>query len=442
MLTTHTDGRPDTCQHAEIRVGCLACCAEDAQADLREASSQKLKCLETIKGYEAYLSQNSELPKDQKLLFDQRLVKERELGTAWDERVTLLQDISQTFAEAVRTLCASNNHDNGSAALAEQFEADATERAFSLELIWRASASHEPALVKFAPEDLGSKTSFTGVDRSSIQATPDWIIDNGLGFSVFLKSTNATRRPSQGLGPQPGPATMSYGRAISEFGLPDPPEAGPQGAATSNEQLSTEDEIATQFSACHLDSQKAVTESELRLARGDLASTAPKFKEDILWSMFGAGKFMTFAGVIVRQYAKLVAQRIAEENRKKQEQEQKGETQEESSAVVAAGASTGPATDSETGLPVVQGHDYYGLTNWLCRCLINHKDFLHVTQRWDKERNTRNQRVAARIKEWSPPMNFEDGRLGQPDPKNFYNGKPLGAVDQAKMGIKTKLTKH
>lgn len=346
---------------------------------------------------------------------------------------------------------------NGTAELAQVFEADALERAFSMELIWQASArhEHEAALVKFVPEDPACNVSFTGLDRSNIQASPDWIVNDGVGFSVFLKSTKAERQPSQGLGPQPGPATMSYGRAISEFGLPEPPEAGPssESSAVSSEQLPAVSEdaiIATQLTKCHLGTQKAITEGELRLARGDSPPTTSRYKEGSQWAVFGAGKFMSFAGVIVRHYAKLVAQRVAEE--KRQKQEQKGQTQEGNSAADTADASTDAAAtapapastafavDKETGLPAVEGHDYNGLTNWLCRCLISHKDFLRVTQRWEKERNTRNERVAAKILEWTPPMDFEDGRLGQPDPRDFYNGTPLGEVDQAKLGIKTKVT--
>ncbi|KAH7095600.1 hypothetical protein FB567DRAFT_586910 [Paraphoma chrysanthemicola] len=105
----------------------------------------------------------------------------------------------------------------------------------------------------------------------------------------------------------------------------------------------------------------------------------PRYKEDVLWSMFGAGMFMNFASVIIHQYAKLVAQRVADENRKKQEQN--GETQEETLAVFTTVNSKGVAVDNETGLPIVEGHDYNGLTNWLCRCLLSHKDFLLVTQK-------------------------------------------------------------
>ncbi|CAN9337547.1 unnamed protein product [Alternaria alternata] len=320
---------------------------------------------------------------------------------------------------SIRSADANHRKAYGTAELAQAFEADALERAFSMELIWQASArhEHEAALVKFVQEDPACNVSFTGLDRSNIQASPDWIVDDGVGFSVFGKSTKAGRQPSRGLGPQPGPATMSYGRAISNFGLPEPPGAGPssESSAVSSEQLPAVSEdaiIATQLSKCHLGrAKKAITEGELRLARGDSPPTRSRYKEGSQWAVFGAGKFITTA-----------------------------ESSTDAAATAPAPASTAFAVDKETGLPAVEGHDYNGLTNWLCRCLISHKDFLRVTQRWDKERNTRNERVAAKIRAWTPPMDFEDGGLGQPDPRDFYNGTPLGEVDQAKLGIKTKVT--
>lgn len=79
-------------------------------ANKKQANSQKSKCLETIKGYKAYLHQTSELPTDQKRRFDERLAKETELSAAWDERSRLLEDVSRGFAEAVKALCVSSDH--------------------------------------------------------------------------------------------------------------------------------------------------------------------------------------------------------------------------------------------------------------------------------------------------------------------------------------------
>ena len=53
-------------------------------------------------------------------------------------------------------------------------------------------------------------------------------------------------------------------------------------------------------------------------------------------------------------------------------------------------------------------------------------------------RAQREQRVAtlsAQIKEWKAPEGFDDGSSKHPDPKQYYNGKPLALLDLEKLGI-------
>lgn len=167
--------------------------------------------------------------------------------------------------------------------LSDAFEQDAAVREQELLDIWRAGASapEEMEFPKFKTENPSRKSSFKGLDRTKIPANPDYLINNPIGLEIFLRlAKNRTpSNPMSAVGLSPGPAFMSYGRAVAEFGEPEAPGA----------DWSSEDEIDT----------------APQISSAPSAESAPPLPQ-LSWALFKESSFLKYTSLLVAEYAKLV----------------------------------------------------------------------------------------------------------------------------------------
>ena len=91
-----------------------------------------------------------------------------------------------------------------------------------LRATWR-QATTAKKLAQYVSDDPSlPHLPYAGFDRTRIPATPDILIKDGTGFLTGMfagKDVKPKRTPLQALGDNPGPAYMSYGRALYVFGF-------------------------------------------------------------------------------------------------------------------------------------------------------------------------------------------------------------------------------
>lgn len=167
--------------------------------------------------------------------------------------------------------------------LAEAFENDAAVHEEELLNIWRAGAStaKEMEFPKFKTEDPSRKSSFKGLDRTKVPASPDYLINSPIGLEIFLRLAK-NRKPSNpmsAVGLSPGPAFMSYGSAVAKYGPPEAP----------GEDWPSEGQIETL--------------PEVSSASND--EPAPT-SLDSSWDLFTENRLLNYTALLVAQYAKLV----------------------------------------------------------------------------------------------------------------------------------------
>jgi len=190
--------------------------------------------------------------------------------------------------------------------LAAAFEEDAAEEQRRLEDIWKKGAkqaSHEN-FPQFKMEDLSRESSFKGLDRTKIPATPNYRVNMADGLSIFLR--HARRRdpphPMVGLGPagpRRGDAMMSYGSGIAMFG--DLPAPGRDYEATEESEERQPPRGIVVESA-----PGPKTERERYEQNAIYPPSEPRLSPEQQWALFDAEKYRDYAGLLVSQYAKLV----------------------------------------------------------------------------------------------------------------------------------------
>ena len=88
------------------------------------------------------------------------------------------------------------------------------------------------------PEDPNCELSSKSLDRSNIPATPDNLISDDAGSQLFLEAgKNSQRLPKDAVDKDTGPAIMSYGRALENFGVPDGPGSEPTAEPSGEDRL-------------------------------------------------------------------------------------------------------------------------------------------------------------------------------------------------------------
>jgi len=164
--------------------------------------------------------------------------------------------------------------------LVQAFEADAAHREQEMQNLW---GDESP---EFKTEDPTRTSSFKGLDRTKILASPDYLINSPIGLEIFLRlaKNRQPSNPMSAVGLSPGPAFMSYGSAVAKYG---PPEA-PGEDWPSEGQIETAPEI--------------LSASNAESAPTSLGSS---------WELFTENRFLNYTALLVAQYAKLVREQSA-----------------------------------------------------------------------------------------------------------------------------------
>ncbi|KAL9106820.1 MAG: hypothetical protein Q9227_008242, partial [Pyrenula ochraceoflavens] len=388
------------------------------------AISQTKRREEAMKGYEKLLA-HSDMSREGRDGFRLKLDKAKEQHEAWAER-------SQTLRAVVKN---AECHDPDD--LVHQFEADAEMVEMNSWAIWDGGKTPDENgnYVSFKQEDPACKLPFKSLDRSNIPATPDALVNDGVGLEVFLKHARDKEHkyPTHALGQQDGPAIMSYGSAIDMFDAPIGPGEDRQQESKSIIKPSVEKSMAQYTIA---DEPKPRTERDFRLQSRLYPTTEPILSDDAQWDLFKENKFMGDTAILVRQYAKLTEQK-ARNDKKVQERDTKSDPSGESLSADSVAPEHSTDTTIDIGeWPPVENRDFAGLTNWLQRCKKTDKAFgLQTMKKWKEERQKR-EAVTKELGNWIPKTSDND--LGSPpDPTKYFPvDMSLTEIDAKKLGIK------
>ncbi|KAF1989496.1 hypothetical protein K402DRAFT_418749 [Aulographum hederae CBS 113979] len=187
---------------------------------------------------------------------------------------------------------------------------------------------------------------------------------------------------------------MSHGRAIEMFGVRDEPGKDWRQKSEPSADASIEDRMDITTAPAPTGMLEPKTEYDYRQLNEGQRSTTPLLSEDQQWALFSSKKHMVNAAVLAQQYASIVAEKEAKE----------GETRKESKP-----------TDKLFGKETLPS--------------------------WRAERIQCVAKLSSKIKAYKAPEDFDDGLSNHPDPRQYYNGPPIGILDLEKLGIKTKTTK-
>jgi hypothetical protein len=245
------------------------------------------------------------------------------------------------------------------------------------EALWREGAASmaEKSGLKFKTETVDRVASYTDLDRTKVEATADNLLEMPTGLAIFLRHARNRQphHPMSTIGPAPGPAIVSYGRACAMFGEPtrpkdDWPTEDPVSGSVQVDigQLSPPDELTL---------AQPSTEREYRQLDASRPPTVSILSEKEQWALFTKDRWLAYTEVLAREYVRLVKEKERLEEAKTAEQS--GTDKEESSEPI-----TGP-----TGLPLVEGLDFAGFTNWIHRCEQVDETFrLKTVPSWDHDK--------------------------------------------------------
>jgi hypothetical protein len=321
------------------------------------------------------------------------------------------------------------------------FETRAGEREAELQSLWRSASptANENGFEPFRAENTSRVFQFKGRDLSDMEATPDFLVDIGVGLWVFLKSAKGTDvLPNKALDNQNKPAKMAYGRAIAMFGAP----VGPGRDDEPDEGVPLEKELQK------LNLTDPMTEHKWRRGDGDYPFTNTELlNEPAQWQLFLPHKLLQDTHLLARQYCHTVAlaKKKAEEDR--QAEAAKSANQSSVSPLSTSSPPKGTeasiaskeATPLNSNWPPPEEQDWVGFTNWITRCKKTDPKFgAKFVVPWTTARQARVKDLQNGLMKWSPPETFDDGRARFPEPTQFYKGPNIDHEDAKKLGLKVK----
>jgi hypothetical protein len=351
--------------------------------------------------------------------------RERALG---EERTSALQTIKEKYAVA------------GDKCLA-LFELRAQNKEDEAKTILRQEAPAENMdwWLNFVEADPNSKKQTDEpIDPSNILATPDVLLNEGVGLQAYLVlgkgKVAGHRNPSRmpGRGPETGPALMSLGRSMHTFGDLSPQPEAPLVPITG---------VAPP-------PPKPRTERELRIATGRVTTEDTPGDQ---WAPFrmGAKLFLGDVSRLARQYRKLVdlhvravADAAAAAAEKEQEEADMVESQsgDESGTPSSAQGPSAPDPTPEwtpndgTWPPVTEmTPEWSGFTNWVSRCKEADEFFKSTLMNWSVARINQSNAVADALAQWTAPEGFS--APDEPDQRKHYHEEtPLWIRDGTELG--------
>ncbi|KAK5685589.1 hypothetical protein LTR17_027085 [Elasticomyces elasticus] len=357
----------------------------------------------------------------------------------WEVRARSYEDLVATVEAQVKDICAKTEQELLAAAFADDADQRGQEIWGMLQLN-SAGATEKDARIHFRIADPKAATSFQGLDRSTIPATPDILIKEGTGLQSFLKAAKSSgRKPSEAVGSVRGvPSAMSHARALVLFGDLEPPGADPPEQAESVEGQDLENVVAGMAQvdiAGSTDSPAPSTEAEFRHKNGQPTFTALTPEEQ--WKLLGPGKYISYVSILARCYVNLVKEKktremkMAERQRWAETRRLAGQDEESIAAVLARPMETAP----QSAWGDVGESDLAGFTNWIQSCQTAYPDFGRTfTKAWHTERSARIITLEKALKSWTPPTGFTDGISRKPQARQFYKGtKSIADLDKAEM---------
>lgn len=358
---------------------------------------------------------------------------------AWESRASALEKQYNSALREIQVRYAVPKEER-----AALFETRAKQKEAEVKSTLREDAHSEdvPWWIEFVQADPdGKKLSKAPLDRSSILATPDVLLNDPVGLQPFLvlgkapRGSTANRNPSQmpGPGPDTDPAVMSMGRAVKMFG-----------------QLSLEPEPEKESDASDQAPPQPTTELEKR-GSTVVADDSPEDQ----WALFyGQGGFLADSSRLARQYKKLVALNLHKLAADKAAAAEKAKAKAQAKAQAKKDA--GPDAPSPTPspppspapvLPAWTPSDgcwppfaeteleWNGFVNWASRCKRVDATFQNTLIKWTGERNTHKKAVRKALANWTPSDEFTRRTGFEPNPAAHYHAKdPMWVVDGRKHG--------
>lgn len=320
--------------------------------------------------------------------------------------------------------------------MAQTFESNADERQIEYESVWESARldnndENKPAF-ELCPEDPDCQMQFRGFDYANVVATPDTLLGNGVGLQAYLRAGKALpqkRLPIHAVGEHDGPAIMNYGRALVMFAA----HGCDQESGGETEQQDEVSSLEDNMKHCAL----AMDERTRRQQLGEPQPTA-LLTEDEQWELFSSAAFMLDIALLARQYAKLVAEKTA---RAAAEDESTKDTQSAEGSKAASGSSAASTTETSTpgGWPPVDHLNWIGFTNWVYLLKKANTKLKTTTMKpWKAARAESLTARLAKLANWEPPQDFDDGSSNYPNPRTFYDGPSLGQLDAERLKLARK----
>ncbi|KAG9659861.1 hypothetical protein KCU64_g3577, partial [Aureobasidium melanogenum] len=386
MPSPYSTQRSELCCHDSFRVGCFSCKQDDIGEACAELEIEIAMTNEYLCALPPSISQAPTEEERQKLEKEEGKVKARHDSLL--DCLSSFRKMMDKVAGDVRDICAKTEPHM----LAGAFEKDAAARELEMDDEFRKMFGRDPPKSIAADPELereieSSASTFKGLDLTNIPATPDVLLGSPAGLELMLR---AGKNPMLAMGPNPGPAVMSYGRALAMFG---PPES-------------------------HTESTPK-TEREYR-ERGTLnPPTVAILSEEEQLALFTEDKCLNYTEMLVSEYSRRVK---AKKNVIKAEITDSYDKEE---------SSTG-------GWPDVEGHDWAGLTNWIHRCMERDDKFFEVTlPSWKKQREDQSATMIERLSKWNlsdaVAAGFDDGSSRYGNPRKYWPySKSLGEMEAEK----------
>ncbi|KAH0378439.1 hypothetical protein KCU92_g8717, partial [Aureobasidium melanogenum] len=370
MPSPYSTKRSELCRHDSWRVGCVSCKQDDIGEACAELEVEIAMTNEDLCALPPSISQAPTEEERQKLEKEEEKVKARHHSLL--DSLSGLRTMMDKVAADVRAICAKTEPHM----LAEVFEKDAAARELEMDDKFRKMFGRDPPKSIAADPELereieSSASTFKGLDLTNIPATPDILLDSPAGLEIVLRKG---KNPMLAMGPNPGPAIMSYGRALAMFG---PPES-------------------------HTESTPK-TEREYRERDTLNPPTVAILSEEEQLALFTEDKCLNYTEMLVSEYTRRVKSKKSVSKAEITDSHDKEES------------STG-------GWPDVEGHDWAGLTNWIHRCMERDDKFFEVTlPSWKKQREDRRAMMIEGMSKWNLSNAFTADPSTYGDPRKYWS---------------------
>ncbi|THX57601.1 hypothetical protein D6D08_09174 [Aureobasidium pullulans] len=441
MSSPYTNDRTQLCGHENHRIGCIAC-ALHYQLLQRKQYEAEYRRTQGIMSAFAHTATHAKLEEEREAAKEELQKCQSRIDAVMD-RLELIGATYNSLIRRVQNICSGESDlssgyrliksklaklliENSPDALAGAFEKDAAECETALLRDWAngATTMKQKSFPKVKREDPARESSYTGLDRTTITSTPDYLLGAPIGFQIFLRHARGRNppHPNSAIGRKPGPAIASYGKVCAMLGGPsEPGEDWPEEKKLEEGMAKLGVSPDTSIKATRI-----TTEAEYRQQSQTTPPTVSILSVEEQWALFGEKRFMIYTDLLAREYvARVAEQQRLEDSRTKEPKK--------SAEVTPPAPTTGPG-----GWPAVEGLDFNGFTNWVSRCEAADKNFLAKTlPTWDAEKSRRYE-LRTSLGKWNlaaaKKQGYDDGssEWQKEGPDVYWSGPTIGELDAPK----------